>query len=146
MAEPEEGGETAFPNGEPTAEAVAARVAAQRARGELSDCAWRGGGGGRRLAAASGDRRGFAVKPRLGDAVLFFSYDADDDGAYDGADGEPREHARELPDDARREVDRDEVDPRARVRDGDVGDARGAFSLTLHQSPYDRVGAARAVP
>ena len=58
LHEPDKGGETSFPQGKPLPE-VAQRL--RGAREELSDCAWR-------------DGRGLAVKPRRGDAVLFFSF------------------------------------------------------------------------
>ena len=58
LHEPEQGGETSFPQGQPLP------AVAQRLRGmkdQLSDCAWR-------------DGRGLSVKPKRGDAVLFFSF------------------------------------------------------------------------
>ena len=58
LHEPEKGGETSFPQGKPLP-AVAQRLRGMR--DELSECAWR-------------DGRGLAVKPRRGDAVLFFSF------------------------------------------------------------------------
>jgi prolyl 4-hydroxylase len=54
------GGETSFPHAHPLP-AVAAKLRGSNAQGELSGCGWR-------------DGRGMAVKPRLGDAVLFFSF------------------------------------------------------------------------
>ena len=63
LHEPEEGGETSFPMAKPS-EAHAARLRAARESGTLGDCAWR-------------DGRGMAVTPRLGDAILFFSFARD---------------------------------------------------------------------
>ena len=61
LHEPDVGGETSFPAARPSVE-TRTRLRELRDDGELSDCAWREG-------------RGMAVKPRRGDAVLFFSFD-----------------------------------------------------------------------
>lgn len=61
LHEPDLGGETSFPGARPTVE-TKARLRELHGDGKLSDCAWREG-------------RGMAVKPRRGDAVLFFSFD-----------------------------------------------------------------------
>ena len=61
LHEPDVGGETDFPAARPSVE-TRTRLRELRDDGELSDCAWREG-------------RGMAVKPRRGDAVLFFSFD-----------------------------------------------------------------------
>ena len=59
LHEPDVGGETSFPAARPSV--GTGRVFELRDDGELSDCAWREGR--------------VAVKPRRGDAVLFFSFD-----------------------------------------------------------------------
>ena len=59
LHEPDKGGETSFPHGKPLP------YVKERLRGmkdTLSDCAWR-------------DGRGLSVRPKVGDAVLFFSFD-----------------------------------------------------------------------
>ena len=61
LQEPESGGETSFPHGKPLP-AVKERLRGQQ--GQLSDCGWR-------------DGRGMAVRPKVGDAILFFSFKKD---------------------------------------------------------------------
>ena len=58
LREPDSGGETSFPYGNPFP-ATKQRMAAVQS--ELSSCGWR-------------DGRGMSVKPRVGDAILFFSF------------------------------------------------------------------------
>ena len=73
LREPDAGGETSFPMAAPRARARE-RAARAFADGELSACAWR-------------DGRGMAVRPRRGDAVLFFSFDQNaETGAFERAD------------------------------------------------------------
>ena len=73
LREPSAGGETSFPTATPRA-SVKARAERAFANGELSACAWR-------------DGRGMAVRPRQGDAVLFFSFSQNEEsGAFERAD------------------------------------------------------------
>jgi prolyl 4-hydroxylase len=58
LHEPTEGGETSFVMGKPLAK-VKRRI--EETKAEFSDCGYRGG-------------KGFAVKPKVGDAILFFSF------------------------------------------------------------------------
>lgn len=58
LQEPDRGGETSFPYGKPLP-AVKERLRGMQST--LSECGWR-------------DGRGLAVKPKVGDAVLFFSF------------------------------------------------------------------------
>lgn len=58
LHEPTEGGETSFVLGNPLGK-VKERI--ERTKDQFSDCGYRGG-------------KGFAVKPKVGDAILFFSF------------------------------------------------------------------------
>ena len=140
LREPTKGGETSFPMATPRA-ATRERNRIAFDKNELSKCAWR-------------DGRGMAVQPRKGDAVLFFSFHRNEETSKFERPRRRRTRRARRP---RREVDRHEVDPRARVRDGRVeraemrGHARGVRkvgeSRRVREEPgvHDRRGDERRV-